>query len=138
MAEHENISLVQTLYAAFSKGDIQTILNHVEPNTEWINYGPATIPYAGNYTGRIPAFFQAIGGSCTDGKVVGERFIAQGDSVVATGRYTATVRSTGAKIDTPVAHVFTIQNGKVTSWIGFSDTAAVAAAHTGTAASASR
>lgn len=56
----------------------------------------------------------------------------------AIARYTAKVRSTGAKIDTPVAHIFTVRNGKVTRWIGFSDSAAVAAAHTGAAASATR
>ena len=69
---------------------------------------------------------------------IADRFIAQGDNVISLGRYTATVRSTGAKIDTPLVHIFTVRNGKVTSWIGFSDSAVVAAAHTGTAASATR
>ncbi len=138
MQEQDNITLIQRIYAAFSAGDVQAILNNVGPGTEWINQGPATIPYAGNFTGRIQAFFQAIGDSTTEGKVIADKFIAQGDNVVATGRYTAKVRSTGVKIDTPVAHIFTVRNGKVTSWIGYSDTAAVAAAHTGTAASAAR
>ena len=138
MNEQQNITLIQRIYAAFSTGDVQAILNNVETSAEWINYGPGTIPYGGNFTGRIPAFFQAIGDSTTEGKVVADRFIAEGDSVVSLGRYTANVRSTGRKIDTPLAHVFTVRNGKVTSWIGFSDSAAVAAAHTGTAASATR
>ena len=138
MAEQENITLIQKIYAAFSTGDIQTILDNVGPNAEWINHGPETIPYAGNFTGRIPAFFKAIGESTTEGKVVADKFIAQGDGVVSIARYTAKVRGTGAKIDTPVAHIFTVRSGKVTSWIGFSDSAAVAAAHTGTAASATR
>jgi uncharacterized protein len=138
MPEQENVTLIQKIYAAFSTGDIATILSNVAADAEWINYGPGTIPYAGNFTGRIPAFFQAIGDSTTEGKVIADRFIAQADSVVSTGRYTAKVRSTGARIDTPVAHIFRVRNGKVTSWIGFSDTAAVAAAHTGTAASATR
>jgi ketosteroid isomerase-like protein len=138
MAEQENIALIQKIYAAFGSGDIQTILNTVTANTEWVNHGPATIPYAGNFTNRIPAFFQAIGESTTGGKVSANKFIAQGANVVAIGRYTATVRGTGANIDTPVAHLFTVRDGKVTSWTGFSDSAAVAAAHTGTAASARR
>ena len=138
MQEQENITVIQKLYAAFSTGDVQTILNSVGPGTEWINHGPATIPYAGNFTGRIQAFFQANGDSTTEGKVIADKFIAQGDTVVSIARYTAKVRSTGVKIDTSVAHIFTVRNGKVTSWIGFSDTAAVAAAHTGTAASAAR
>ena len=138
MHEQENITLIQKIYAAFSIGDIQTILNNLGPNPEWINHGPATVPYMGNFTGRIPAFFQAIADSTIEAKVLADRFIAQGDSVVSIARYTAKVRNTGAKIETPLAHIFTVRSGKVTSWIGFSDSAAVAAAHTGTAASATR
>ncbi len=46
--------------------------------------------------------------------------------VVVTGRYRATVRSTGAEIDTPIAHLFTVRNGKIEKWVGFSDSAQVA------------
>jgi uncharacterized protein len=138
MHEQENIALIQKIYSAFSAEDVQTILNHVSATAEWVNYGPETVPYAGNFTGRIPEFFQAIGQSSKGGKVIADKFVAQDDSVISIGRYTATVRKTGANIDTPVAHIFTVREGKVTSWIGFSDSAAVAAAHTGTAASARR
>jgi hypothetical protein len=78
-------------------------------------------------------FFQAIGNSTSGARVAPERFIAEGDTVVSLSRYTATVRTTRANIDTPVAHIFTVKDGQVASWTGFSDTAAVAAAHTGTA-----
>ncbi len=54
--------------------------------------------------------------------------------MVATGRYQATVRNTGAEIDTPIAHFFTVRNGKIEKWVGFSDSAHVADAHTGKAA----
>ena len=60
--------------------------------------------------------------------------IADGDTVIATGRYTATVRDNGAEIDVPIAHVFTVRNGKVSKWVGLSDTAKVAEAHTRAAA----
>jgi uncharacterized protein len=136
MREQANIALVQKIYSAFSSGDVQTILDNVSVTAEWVNYGPGTVPYAGNFTGRIPEFFRAIGQSTTGGKVIASKFIAQDDSVVSIARYTATVLETGKNIDTPLAHIFTVQEGRVTSWIGFSDTAAVAAAHTGKAASA--
>jgi uncharacterized protein len=136
MAEEDNVTLIRRIYTAFSTGDIQTILDNVSPNAQWVNYGPQTVPYAGNFTGRIKEFFQAIGQSTTEGKVIPEKFIAQGDTVVSTGRYTASVRNTAAKIDTPIAHFFTVGGGKVTSWTGFSDSAAVAAAHTSSTASA--
>ena len=56
--------------------------------------------------------------------------------VVTRGRYTATVRDTGSKIDAPIVHLFAVSDGKVTSWNGYSDSAAILAAHTSHSASA--
>jgi ketosteroid isomerase-like protein len=124
------------MYTAFGAGDVPTILDSVAENSEWTNHGPSAIPYAGTYMGkaRIREFFQAIGESTTGSQVVPESFVAAGDTVVSTGRYRATVRNTGAQIDTPIAHFFTIRNGQVVRWTGYSDTAHVAEAHTGRAA----
>ena len=136
MNEQDNITFIQKMYAAFGEGDVQTLLDSVTDNAEWINYGPDTIPYAGSRSGKtqIREFFQVIGETSTGSKIVAENFVAQGDTVVATGRYQAKVSATGVEIDTPIAHVFTVRNGKVTRWEGFSDTALVAAAYTGRAA----
>jgi ketosteroid isomerase-like protein len=136
MNEQDNIELIRKIYAAFAAGDAATILANVGEQAPWINYGPATVPYAGSRAGKaqILEFFQAIANSTTGGVVVPEEFIAQGDTVVVTGRYRATVRNTGAEIDTPIAHLFTVRNGKIEKWVGFSDSAHVADAHTGKAA----
>ena len=136
MSEQTNTAVIQSMYAAFNSGDVQTILANVAPNAEWVDYGPAAVPYFGDFTGRVLEFFQAIGGSTTGGNVAVSNYIASGDVVVTQGQYTATVQSTGAKIDSPVAHVFTLKDGKVTSWKGYGDSAAVLAAHSGKAASA--
>jgi ketosteroid isomerase-like protein len=138
MNKQDNIGLIRKIYAAFGAGDVPTILNSVADGAEWINHGPAVIPYAGSRQGKpqILQFFQAIADSTTGGKVVAENFVAQADTVVATGWYRATVRDTGQEIDTPIAHFFTVRDGKVVRWEGFSDTAHVAAAHTAKAAAA--
>jgi ketosteroid isomerase-like protein len=44
------------------------------------------------------------------------------------------VRNTGAEIDSPIAHFFTVRNGMIEKWVGYSDSAQVADAHTGKAA----
>ncbi len=136
MNEQSNISLIRNMYQAFGAGDVQSILSNIDSDAEWTNHGPATIPYAGSWYGypRIREFFKAIADSTTKAEVVPENFIAADDTVVVTGRYRATVRDTGAEIDTPIAHLFTIRNGKVVKWVGYSDTAAVAEAHRGRAA----
>jgi ketosteroid isomerase-like protein len=131
-----NSTVVQNVYAAFNRGDIQSVLGNVESNAEWVNYGPNSVPYFGIFTGRITDFFQAIGQSTIGGNVAVDRYIDAGDSVVTEGRWTATVKDTRGRIDARIAHIFTLRDGKISSWRGYSDTAAVAAAHSGKGASA--
>lgn len=100
-----------------------------------MNYGPAAVPYFGVFTGHIEDFFKGIGTTTTSGNVAVDQYIASGDMVVTQGRYTATVRNTGSKIDAPIVHVFAVRDGKVASWNGYSDSAAVLAAHTRESAS---
>jgi hypothetical protein len=138
MASQDNVVLIKKMYAAFGLGDVQTILDSITDDVEWVNYGPSSIPYAGSWRGRsqVGEFFQAIGSSTTGGKVMPDTVVADSDTVMATGRYIATVRNNGAEIDVPIAHVFTIRNGKVSKWVGLSDTAKVVEAHTRAAAAA--
>ena len=64
--------------------------------------------------------------------------VASGDTVVTRGRWNAIVRTNGAKIDADMVHFFKLHDGKITSWKGYSDTAAVLAGHIGKAASMAR
>lgn len=124
-----NTAVIQNVYSAFNQGDLQAVLANVDTGAEWVNYGPSSVPYFGDFTGRITDFFAAIGQSTTNGKVTVDRYMDAGDSVIAEARWTATVKGTGAQLDAPVAHIFTLRAGKVISWRGYADTAAVAAAH---------
>jgi uncharacterized protein len=108
----------------------------VVASAEWVNHGPASVPYFGDFTGRITEFFEAIEQSTTDGNVAVHRYMEAGENVITEARWTATVKATGVRIDAPIVHVFTVRAGKVSSWRGYADTAAVAAAHTANKAAA--
>ena len=138
MNEQANIEVIRKTYGAFKTGDLQTILANIADGAQWHNQGTAAVPYAGSYNGKeeIVRFFQAIAASTEGGEIVAESFVAQGDRVIALGRYRATVRGTGARIDCPVAHDFTVRDGRIVRWEGYSDTAMVAAAHTAKSAAA--
>jgi len=138
MNEQENIGIIRSVYAAFAAGDAPTILGHIADNAPWINYGSPVVPYTGERAGRaqIMEFFEAIAGSTTGGEVIADTYLANGDSVVTLGRYRASVRSTGVAIDVPIVHVFTLRDGKITRWEGFSDSEKVAKAHSPSAAAA--
>jgi hypothetical protein len=136
MIESYNSTLIRTVYAAFRRGDIEAILEHLSPNVEWTLNGPAVIPYSGRKVGpsQVRKFFEAIANTQAHQTLTIDEYIAQGAHVATVGRYTAVVKATGKRIDGAVAHVFTIRNGKITRFLDFVDTAQMADAYRATAA----
>ena len=49
MQEQQNIDLVKKLYGAFSKKDIDTIIDHLAGQLDWRFDAPSLIPYAGEH-----------------------------------------------------------------------------------------
>jgi ketosteroid isomerase-like protein len=54
---------------------------------------------------------------------VPEEFVAQGDTVVALGEYSASFKATGKSFRAPFAHVWKLAGGKVKSFWQHTDTA---------------
>jgi ketosteroid isomerase-like protein len=130
----QNTAMIQEMYAAFGRGDIQTILDHLSEDVHWVYEGPSIIPHTGTRNGKaeVLQFFEAFK-TLRDHKLTIDEYIAQGDKVVTTGRFSAVVVATGKSFDTAIAHVFTVQGGKVTDLLDFADTARVAEAYAGLA-----
>jgi ketosteroid isomerase-like protein len=139
MKDQTNTALVQKLYAAFAKGDVQTILDHCTDDIEWNMEGPAIIPYSGKRRGtaQVLQFFHALATTQSNQKLTTEIFVEQGDHVATLGRYTGTVTATGKPFDGPVAHFFTIRDGKVSRFVDVGETADMAAAYTASSAAGS-
>jgi uncharacterized protein len=131
MNEKANTELVRKMYGAFGRGEIQTILEHLTDDIEWVMEGPLVIPFAGKRNGvaQVRDFFDALGSTQSNQKLTTEQSIAQGDTVVTVGRYSGKVKATGKTMDSAVAHVFTIRDGKVSRFLDFTDTAHVADAY---------
>jgi len=130
MNEEANVRLIQQLYDAFSRGDIGAVLNFLDPRADLIFEAPKTIPWAGNRHGREgwSKFFGTLAESVDEITVQMEPFAAQNDKVVAIGRYQATVKLTGKRIDSPLVHLWTIKDGMVAKCQELTNTAAEAAA----------
>jgi ketosteroid isomerase-like protein len=128
MNEQTNADLILKMYDAFSKGDIQTILNHLSSDVEWSTPGPSSVPYCGTFRGpeNVVNFFKALGETQRNQKLTTDEVIAQGNKVVTVGRYSADIPATGKRLDTIICHVFTIEDGKVTRFLDLGDTAHMA------------
>jgi len=132
MSEAANTQIVKDAYAAFGRGDIQAILNSLDDNIVWHGvYGAsAKVPTSGERRGKaaVATFFKQVGETVKFSRFDTKEFIATGDKVVALGHYTATT-NVGGSFDSDFAMVFTLQNGKVTRFQEFMDSAQLNAAY---------
>jgi ketosteroid isomerase-like protein len=117
---------VQELYAAFGRGDLGGILAKLSDDVVWESEGPAVMSSSGVRHGKAEAqeFFEGLNNDFTDHQLTITDYVASGDTVMTLGRYTATAKSSGRKVDTPIAHYWKFRDGKVVRYVGFSDTAA--------------
>lgn len=121
-----NRALIESLYDAFARGDAGAVLDAMTPDVDW-NEAEGS-PYAdGNpYTGPQAVGEGVFGRLVADYEgftVTPERYVADGDTVVALGRYTGTRNGNGRALDAPFAHVWTVKDEKVTAFQQYTDTA---------------
>ena len=131
MKEQENVQVVQEIYAAFQRGDIETVLKPLADDIQWWVAGSQkSVPYAGSRAGReqVAQFFAKLGEMVEYERFEPYQYIAQGDQVVALGRARRRFKSTNNVIENEWAMVFTLRQGKVAAFRAYDDTEAVALA----------
>mgnify|MGYP000611775158 CR=1 FL=1 len=121
-----NIQTVQEMYAAFSRGDLASILSHLTEDISWEAEGPARLSFAGVRSGIAGAteFFNGLAAEHSDPKLAMTEFFEKPDAVAAFGRCQVIVNATGKTVDTPVAHYFGFRDGKVCRYINLANTGA--------------
>ncbi len=127
-----NIELIKNLYAAFGRGDIQAVFDTVTPDVSWGMVGrPQDVPWAGIRTGRagVGEFFRLLNETKEMRNFEPQKFVAGDDMVFVWGHYDWAMRASGASGASDFLHIYTIDNGRISSWRGHQDTAALAAAH---------
>lgn len=129
-----NIALVQSLYAAFGRGETDTIVSAMAGDVRWeFNGRRKDYPLLGVWNGQagVRDFFKQVAAN-QDVKVFTPKdFHAAGDLVFVFGHYAWTIRKSGKSVDSDWLHAFTVKNGKVTAFREFTDTAQFAEAWRG-------
>ena len=104
MSEQENKELMERGYAAFSAGDLDTVMSLFDDEIEWVQPGNSAV--SGTFHGKTEVAEQ-FGRLAEKGLTVKvKRLIAEGDTVVAITEVSAG-GETGEDAD-----VFTIRDGK--------------------------
>ncbi len=123
-----NSSFINSLYAAFKRGEVKAILDNLDPSIEWASNGDAkVIPWGGRRSGvaGVASFFKSLADNL-DFEVFEPRdFFDAGDTVIVIGRTRARLKNRGGVFDCEWAHVFTVKNGKLARFQEFYDTAAI-------------
>lgn len=107
-----NVALIERIYEAFRGRDLPAVFTLLADDVEI--YQSRAIPWGGTYRGHEGAatFFTKLVTAITSAVTL-ERCVDAGDHVVAIGRTRGTVNGSGTAFDVPIAHVWTLRDGKV-------------------------
>jgi ketosteroid isomerase-like protein len=113
-----NVEIVRGLIEAWDRGDYQTGLESVDPDIELIAaYGTADLD--GTYRGHQGLAEMLVGfwTEFDEPRIVIEETIRAGDNVVVGVRFFGRGKRSGAEIDAPAWHVWSLREGKAVRWL---------------------
>jgi ketosteroid isomerase-like protein len=123
----DNVTILKNLYDAFGRGDIPTVLGAMSPDIHWYQaesnpYRPSGEAWIGPDT-VLNNLFMRLGSEWDGFTVHPKLFHDAGDSVIVEARYSGKFKATGNSMDTQVCHVWDVEDGKVTRFQQYVDTA---------------
>lgn len=123
----DNVEIIRSLYDAFARGDIETVLQGLAPTVEWTE--AEGFPYGGTYTGPqavLEGVFMKLGTEWDGWTAVPQDYVARGDAVIALGDYGGTYKATGKSMTAPFVHDWRLgADGKVVRFRQHTDTVVV-------------
>jgi len=130
----QNVDLMKSLYEAFDRGDVPTVLAAMDPGIVWNE--AENFPYADKnpYVGPnavLEGVFARLGGEWDGFSVALEELLDAGDTVVSLGRYGGAYKKTGTRIHAQFAHVWKLRGGKIVKFQQYTDTLQAAKAVSG-------
>lgn len=120
----KNIKIVQDLYAAFSRRDVEAILKVLSPEVEWGEPANPYNPAAGTRYGH-EGFLQWLEvGRQTEEILTLEpqQFLTGTDTVAVIGYTKCRAKTTGKIYETDFVHLINLKDGKVVRFQEFFDT----------------
>ncbi len=118
-----NVETIQKLYEALGQGDAQVMATLVTAQVRW-EILPG-FPHGGTHVGLEAVFNNFFGPVLEDfeaWRTVPETILDAGDEVIALGHYHSRAKATGKDMSAAFAHVWSLQEGKVTRLRQYADT----------------
>jgi ketosteroid isomerase-like protein len=131
MSEQANIEFIKLCYDAYTKGDAPRLLSYMAPDVEWEIPEMPGMAFSGKRRGHaeVAEFFRLVSEGQELRRFALHEFFAHGDRVVVLGTNDWTIRANGVDLSADFAHIFTVKDGKVTSFRQMLDTHQAVEAH---------
>ena len=121
------LNIVQDFYAALGRGDVAAVLGLLDPQVEWTE--AERFPYySGTWHGPqavLDNLLKRLAQDWHDFSATANVFVVEGNRVVSFGVYAGMYKRTGRSIAAPFAHLWTVRDGKITSFLMYTDTAKI-------------
>ena|SRR5436190_12804108 len=117
----ENVEIVRRAYAAFSEGNLGSVLAALDPDLEW-NASDVFFDQPRTYHGRQTwqeQFLPELAEIFREYRAVPERLIDIGDHVLAVAQVGGPGRRSGADVMARVGHVLTFRDGRILKFTEF-------------------
>lgn len=126
VSDPANVNVIDSAYKSFAKGDIPAVLGVMDPDIVW-NEAESNVYADGNpYIGPdavLKGVFERIGKDYESFMLDSiQLHDMSNNQVLATLRYKAKLKKNGASYNAQVAHLWTLQDGKVIGFQQFVDT----------------
>ena len=120
----ENVQVVRDMFDAFGRKDEARLRHLLHPDVEWIQC--AGFPGGGHRRGVdevLEKVFKSLRAEWNDWRTEIEEYLDAGESVVVLGRYAGTHAATDRPMTAVFAHVYHVEDGRITKFRQYTDTA---------------
>ncbi len=139
MNEQKNTETARRAYDLFKAGDIESLMGLYTDDASWESPKTENVAHSGKRKGKqqMLEFMSLVGEHSENIHFEPREIIAQGDKVVVLGDYRWRIPATGKEYESDFVHVCTFNDdGKITSFKEYLDTAAARDAYTASAQAA--
>jgi steroid delta-isomerase-like uncharacterized protein len=126
VSDPNNLTTIDELYKAFSKGDIPTVLSYMDAKIEWNEAEGNKLADGNPYIGPdavVNGVFARLGAEHEYFKLANiELHEMSNNQVLATLRYDAKNKESGKAYNAQAAHLWTLKDGKIVAFQQYVDT----------------
>jgi ketosteroid isomerase-like protein len=125
VSAERNLKTVRTIYDAFGRGDVATILDAVTDDVDWSSAAASrSAPWYGRRIGKhaVTDYFASIGDTIEVLDFTQLSFAANDTEVMVLNRFRMRSRRSGKEAAMDLHHYWRFRDGKVAYWRGSEDT----------------